>query len=84
MKNWMFIGSAETGQRSAIIYTIIEQIRRHGRDPFAYLEWVFGKLPEITNQDDFAPLLPASWVAAQESGQGKVVQAAIPAVGLAA
>jgi transposase len=42
MKNWMFIGREETGWRSAVIYTFVEQIRRHGLDPHAYLEWVFG------------------------------------------
>ena len=88
MKNWMFIGGAETGQRSAVVYTIIEQIRRHGRDPSAYLEWVFGKLPGMTNQDDFAPLLPSRWVTTQEAAEkaakGKVVQNVTPAVELAA
>jgi hypothetical protein len=44
MKNWMFIGREETGWRSAVIYTFVEQVRRHGKDPFAYFEWVFGKL----------------------------------------
>ena len=38
----MFIGREETGWRSAVIYTFVEQIRRHGLDPHAYLEWVFG------------------------------------------
>lgn len=78
MKNWMFIGGAETGQRSAIVYTMIEQIRRHGRDPSAYLEWVFGKLPGMTNQDDFAPLLPASWIKMQEAAGKTTSEAAAP------
>ena len=29
-KNWLFIGAAEAGERSAIIYTIIESCRRRG------------------------------------------------------
>jgi len=69
MKNWMFVGNEGTGWRSAVIYTMVEQVRRHGRDPFEYLQWVFGKLPGMTNQDDFAPLLPSSWVAAQEAAE---------------
>jgi hypothetical protein len=44
MKNWMFIGHEKTGWRSAVFYNFVEQIRRHGKDPFAYFEWVFGKL----------------------------------------
>ena len=33
-KNWLFIGEADAGQRSAIIYTVIESCRRRGLDPF--------------------------------------------------
>jgi len=71
MKNWMFIGGADTGWRSAVIYTFVEQVRRHGHDPFAYFKWVFERLPGMTNQDDFAPLLPCNWVAAQKKPQDK-------------
>jgi len=69
MKNWMFIGGADTGWRSAVIYTIVEQVRRHGHDPFDYFTWVFERLPGMTNQDDFEPLLPRNWVLAQEAQQ---------------
>lgn len=71
MKNWMFIGGADTGWRSAVIYTFVEQVRRHGHDPFAYFKWVFERLPGMTNQDDFAPLLPCNWVAAQKGQQSQ-------------
>jgi transposase len=71
MKNWMFIGGADTGWRSAVIYTMVEQVRRHGRDPYAYLKWVFERLPGMTNQDDFTSLLPVSWVAAEEAAEKK-------------
>ena len=63
-KNWMFIGAADTGWRSAVVYTFVEQVRRHGLDPFAYFKWVFERLPGMTNQKDFAPLLPCNWAAA--------------------
>ncbi len=33
-KNWLFIGEADAGQRSAIIYTVIESCRRRGLDPY--------------------------------------------------
>ncbi|MGB9153162.1 MAG: hypothetical protein WCD70_08760, partial [Alphaproteobacteria bacterium] len=36
-KNWLFIGDADAGQRSAIVYTVIENCRRRSIDPFAYL-----------------------------------------------
>lgn len=65
-KNWMFIGSADTGWRSAVIYTFVEQLRRHGHDSYDYFKWVFERLPGMTNQDDFAPLLPCNWIAAEQ------------------
>jgi len=68
---WMFIGGADTGWRSAVIYTMVEQVRRHGHDPYAYLKWAFERLPGMTNQDDFAPLLPSSWIAEQKVPQEK-------------
>ena len=66
-KNWMFIGGEHTGWRSAVIYTFVEQVRRHGADPFAYFEWVFEKLmhipaPEELSAEDLAALLPVNWV----------------------
>jgi transposase len=49
-KNWLFIGEAEAGERSAIIYTVIESCRRRGLDPYAYLRDVFTRLPHLTNK----------------------------------
>ena len=66
-KNWLFIGGAETGQRSAILYTLVENIRREGGDPYAYLSDVLERLPAMTNQDDLRPLLPKNWLAARET-----------------
>ncbi len=65
MKNWMFIGGADTGWRSAVIYTFVEQIRRHGHDPFAYFEWIFGKLMHDPGPEELPDLLPAAWLKAQ-------------------
>lgn len=48
-KNWLFIGEARAGERSAILYTIIECCRRRGLDPLTYLRDVFTKLPSATN-----------------------------------
>ena len=36
-KNWLFFGDADAGQRSAIIYSIIESCRHHGIEPYTYL-----------------------------------------------
>ncbi len=64
-KNWLFIGREDTGWRSAVIYTFVEQIRRHGLDPFAYFEWVFEKLMHDPPEGQHEALLPEAWVAAQ-------------------
>jgi len=61
----MFIGSEETGWRSAVIYTFVEQIRVHGKDPFAYFEWVFDKLMHHPAPEDLPGLLPVAWVKLQ-------------------
>ena len=34
-KNWLFIGGANVGECSAILYTIIECCRRRGIDPLS-------------------------------------------------
>ena len=49
-KNWLFIGEAEAGQRSAILFTIIEACRSRGIDPQTYLRDVLTRLPTMTNR----------------------------------
>ena len=63
-KNWLFIGEAQAGARSAIIYTVIECCRRRGLDPFAYLRDVFARLPSMTNWQ-VKDLTPEAWAKAQ-------------------
>jgi transposase len=60
-KNWLFIGRGETGRRSAILYTMIENAVRAGHDPEAWLADVLTRLPQMTNQDDLSVLLPCNW-----------------------
>jgi transposase len=62
-KNWLFIGEAHAGNRSAIVYTLIE-CRRRGIDPFAYLKDVLTRLPAATNWT-IGELTPGAWAAAQ-------------------
>ena len=65
MKNWMFIGGEHTGWRSAVVYTFVEQIRRHRQDPHAYFEWVFEKLMHDPSPDELPTLLPSVWIEEQ-------------------
>jgi len=59
-KNWLFFGSEEAGQRSAVMYTLIENCRMHGVEPYAYLKDVLERLPTTTNWQ-VAQLTPLNW-----------------------
>jgi transposase len=60
-KNWMFIGEAEAGERSAIVFTVIEACRRRGLDPFEYLREVFTRMPTMAAKR-YPSLAPETWV----------------------
>jgi len=72
-KNWLFIGEAEAGERSAIIYSVIESCRRRGLDPFAYLREVFTRLPSMTNWQ-VKDITPEAWA------KSRSARADLPAV----
>ena len=63
--NYLFYGAPESGQRSAIIYTIIENCKRLGVPPQEYLHDVLSRLPAMTNQQTHE-LTPANWAAQRE------------------
>jgi transposase len=62
-RNWLFFGDAEAGQRSAVIYTIIENCRRLDLDPYGYLCYVLTELPNLTNRQ-IAEVTPAAYAEA--------------------
>jgi len=41
---------------------------RQGRDPFAYLEWVFGRLMHNPGPEELESLLPVEWLKHHASG----------------
>ncbi len=63
-KNWLFIGHPEAGDRSAIIYTILENCKRLGINPQEYLKDVLTRLPSM-KMSQVESLLPANWLAAR-------------------
>ena len=71
-KNWLFIGDAGAGQRSATIYTIVESCRRRGLDPLAYLRDVLSRLPRMTNRQ-IPEVLPAAWAKTQQLKQRTII-----------
>ena len=65
-KNYLFFGAPEAGERSAIIYTILESCRRRGIDQGAYLRDVLARLPAM-KITEVAELTPANWLAARKA-----------------
>ena len=59
-KNWLFIGDAEAGERSASLFTVIEACSRRGIDPFEYLREVFTRTPTMAAKD-YPGLAPEAW-----------------------
>jgi transposase len=58
-KNWLFVGSEEGGERTAIILTIVASAHRHDLDVWAYLRDVLERLAK--GEDKLEELLPDVW-----------------------
>ena len=59
-------GDADAGERSAIIYSIIGSCRRHGVEPYSYLNDVLTRLPSMTNRQ-IKDIVPKAWAAARSN-----------------
>ncbi|MFO7639811.1 MAG: IS66 family transposase [Candidatus Competibacteraceae bacterium] len=81
-KAWLFMGGETTGQRAAIIYTLVECAKRHGHNPEAYLADVLQRLPAMTNQDDLGALLPSRWQPAPAPAPGPAAKNGAAACGV--
>lgn len=57
-KNWLFSGSPDGAHASAAIYTLIENARVNGLEPFWYLRHLFKLLPLASSDEDLRSLLP--------------------------
>ena len=58
-KNWLFSGSPAGASSSALLYSLIETAKANNLEPYAYLRFLFEKLP-ITPEDKYKNLLPTS------------------------
>jgi hypothetical protein len=63
-KNWLFLGNEESGQKCAILYTIVENCRRLGINPKEYLTDVLIRLPAM-KANEAVGLIPANWLKAR-------------------
>jgi transposase len=65
LKNWLFLGSAESGKNAALFYTLIENSKVHGLDPERYLVEVIEALRDPAAARRANELTPAAVAAAQ-------------------
>lgn len=56
-KNWLFAGSLKSGERAAVIMSLIQSARLNGLDPYAYLADVLKRLPTPHCQNSCHPHL---------------------------
>lgn len=57
-KNWLFAGSPRGAEASALFFSLIETAKANGLEPYAYLRFLFERLPLATTRDDLLVLLP--------------------------
>jgi hypothetical protein len=63
-KNFLFFGSPNSGQTSAVIYSLVETCRKLDINPADYLKDLLEALPTM-QQSEAADWTPARWSAAQ-------------------
>jgi len=57
-KNWLFAGAPKGAEASAVFFSLIETAKANGLEPFAYLRYIFSKLPIANSTSDYKALLP--------------------------
>lgn len=50
-KNWLFCNTPKGARASAVIYSLVETAKENKLTPFAYLNHLFEKLPNLESQD---------------------------------
>jgi len=57
-KNWLFAGGPNGAEASATFFSLIETAKANDLEPYAYLRYLFSKIPSAQNEADFLDLLP--------------------------
>ena len=57
-KGWLFSGSPRGAHASATLYTLVESAKANNLEPWAYLNYLFKRLPAATSQQALLDLLP--------------------------
>ncbi len=58
-KNWLFAGHPRGAESGATFFSLIETAKANGLEPYAYLKYVFEKLP-LTDEKNYPKLLPGN------------------------
>ena len=69
-KAWLFSGSPRGAQASATLYTLVETAKANDLEPWAYLNYLFERLPAATSAQALDALLPQNLKMEDLSGQG--------------
>jgi transposase len=64
-KNWLFSGTPEGAEASALLYSLIETAQANKLEPYAYLRYIFEMLPLAASLEDYEALLPWNVTAEQ-------------------
>jgi transposase len=57
-KNWLFAGTPEGAEASALLYSLIETAKANGCEPYSYLRHIFEQLPQVDSLAGYEALLP--------------------------
>src|SRR5210317_132483 len=57
-KNWLFAGSPDGAKASATFFSLIETAKASGLEPYAYLRYIFKKLPLARTKQNLKDLRP--------------------------
>jgi transposase len=57
-KGWLFSDTVKGAIASANLYSLVETAKANGVEPFAYLSWLFERLPHMKSVEDFEAVLP--------------------------
>jgi hypothetical protein len=59
-KAWLFADTVAGAEASANLYSLVETAKANGIEPFAYLRFLFERIPAAEHIEDFEALLPYS------------------------
>lgn len=57
-KNWLFSGHPNGAKAGALFYSLVETAKKNALEPYAYLRYLFGNLPQAKSELDLKKLMP--------------------------